>query len=104
MQTDSDNSTQTNMPERGAEFRRLRAVAIFTAAYLLAATLLALARGNVEFLYYIAVMLILVYVVWRVNCSVVLTNSVVWGLSVWGLAHMAGGLIVVPETWPIDRL
>jgi hypothetical protein len=27
---------------------------------------------------------------------------VIWGLSLWGLAHMAGGLIPVPADWPID--
>ena len=24
------------------------------------------------------------------------------GLSAWGLAHMAGGLVVVPEAWPVN--
>lgn len=84
------------------DFTRLWPVASFTAAYLLAAILLAFYLGNLEFLYYIAVMLVLVYLVWAVHRSVLLTNSALWALSFWGLAHMAGGLLAVPEAWPID--
>jgi hypothetical protein len=85
-----------------AGMRQLWPVATFTAAYLIAATLLAVSRGNVEFLYYIVIMLILVGVVWAVHRAVALSDGALWGLSIWGLAHMAGGLLVVPESWPID--
>ena len=78
------------------------AVVSFTAFYLIGSVALALARGNFEFLYYIFVMLLLVAVVWLVHRSVTLTNAALWGLSIWGLLHMAGGLLVVPESWPID--
>jgi hypothetical protein len=81
---------------------QLLPVAAFTAVYLLAATLFAVSSSNFEFLYYIVVMLILIYVVWVVHQSVDLTLSVLWALSFWGLAHMAGGLLTVPDTWPID--
>lgn len=27
--------------------------------------------------------------------------GVLWGLSLWGLLHMAGGLVPVPASWPI---
>ena len=47
-------------------------------------------------------MLVLVYVVWAVHRSVQLSQTVIWALSFWGLAHMAGGLVIVPESWPID--
>jgi hypothetical protein len=82
--------------------KQLWPVATFTAVYLIGAAALALSLGNLEFLYYIAVMLILVYVVWAVHRSVELSDSALWGLSLWGLAHMAGGLLIVPESWPID--
>lgn len=59
-------------------------------------------RGNLEFLLYIAVMLILILAVWLVHRHVVLDDAVLWALSVWGLAHMAGGLLLVPEGWPVD--
>jgi len=74
----------------------------FTSIYLVASVLLAFSLGNIEFLYYIGVMLILVYIVWAVHRRVELSAAVLWGLSIWGLAHMAGGLIIVPENWPID--
>lgn len=88
--------------DQSVDMKTLWPVAAFTAVYLIAATTLALALGNFEFLYYIVVMLMLVFVVWSVHRSVVLTNAVIWGLSIWGFAHMAGGLIIVPESWPID--
>lgn len=82
--------------------RELLPVATFTLVYLVAATALALAAGNFEFLYYIVVMAIVICVVWLVHRSVHLSSAVLWGLSVWGLLHMAGGLLAVPESWPID--
>lgn len=85
-----------------ANLSELWPVVAFTAAYMLAAIAVALILGNLEFLYYIVVMLILVFVVWSVHKSVALTNAVIWALSIWGFAHMAGGLVVVPESWPID--
>ena len=83
--------------------RRLWPVAAFTLAYLVAALLNAVVRGNVEFLFYIAVMLGLMGMVWLVHRHVGLNGAVLWGLSVWGLAHMAGGLLVVPEGWPVNE-
>jgi len=77
-------------------------VAAFTSLYLLVATTVSLGNGNIEFLFYIIVMLALMLVVWLVHRSVVLTSPVLWALSIWGLAHMAGGLIPLPEAWPIN--
>lgn len=31
-----------------------------------------------------------------------LTPAALWALSLWGLLHMAGGLVPVPASWPID--
>lgn len=80
---------------------RLRAVAGFTAAYLAIALAVGLATGNSEFLFYIGVMIVLIGLVWGVNRSVSLSTGALWALSIWGLAHMAGGLVVVPEGWPV---
>jgi len=81
---------------------RLWPVAAFTSVYLVGALFIAVMRGNLEFLLYIAVMLILILAVWLVHRCVVLNEPVLWGLSVWGLAHMAGGLLLVPEGWSVD--
>lgn len=89
-------------PEASPPAPRLWPVASFTFAYLSAALILGLVRGNLEFLFYIAVMLVLIGVVWIVHRHVGLSGGTLWALSVWGLAHMAGGLLVVPESWPVE--
>jgi len=82
--------------------KRLWPVATFTLAYLVAALVMAAVRGNLEFLFYIAVVLVVIGGIWVVDRYVGLNGAVLWGLSVWGLAHMAGGLLVVPEGWPVN--
>jgi hypothetical protein len=77
-------------------------VAAFTLLYIGLAAAAAFFVGNGEFLFYIVVMLLLMLVIWLVHRSVTLTQSVLWALSAWGLAHMAGGLVPVPAAWPID--
>jgi hypothetical protein len=80
---------------------KLAPIVGFTLTYIVAALILALARGNLEFLFYIGVMLALIAAVWAVHRSVSLSAGVLWGLSLWGLAHMAGGLLTVPAGWPV---
>ncbi len=77
-------------------------VATFTAIYLVAALILGVARSNLEFLFYIGILLVLIGFVWMVHRCVGLSSGALWGLSLWGLAHMAGGLLVVPEDWPVN--
>ena len=84
------------------DLRALWSVGLFTFAYLTAALPVALMRGNVEFVMYIAVMLVLIGFVFWMHLQVELSTDVLWCLSIWGLAHMAGGLVVVPETWPVE--
>ncbi|NIM49056.1 MAG: hypothetical protein GTO22_07325, partial [Gemmatimonadales bacterium] len=81
--------------------QRLWPVAAFTASYLLLALVSAVVRGNLEFLFYIGVMLVLIAVVWTVHRQVGLSSGVLWALSLWGLAHMAGGLLIVPAGRPV---
>jgi hypothetical protein len=82
--------------------RGLWTVLAFTIAYTLLSVVGASSRGNSEFLIYIGVMAVLVAVVGYVHFRVRLTIPTLWALSIWGLAHMAGGLVPVPESWPID--
>ncbi len=78
------------------------AVLAFTLLYMLIAILGAFSRDNYEFLIYIGVMIVLIGLVGVVHVRVHLTLPLLWCLSVWGLAHMMGGLVPVPESWPID--
>jgi hypothetical protein len=82
--------------------RRLRPVAFFTFAYLAVALVAGVRTGNSEFLFYIAVMLGLIGLVWAVNRSIEVSTGALWALSLWGLAHMAGGLVTVPAGWPVN--
>jgi len=47
-------------------------------------------------------MVVLLAVVAVVHLRVRLQTATLWGLSIWGLAHMAGGLMPVPASWPIE--
>ena len=78
------------------------AVVAFTLAYLLPFAARCLLGGDREFLLYLAVMLLLVPAVAAVHAAVGLHVAALWGLSLWGLAHLAGGLVRVPESWPHD--
>ena len=78
------------------------AVAVFSLLYTVGAVVASLAAGNSEFMFYIVVMAVLAAAVGVVHYRVRLTTACLWCLSVWGLLHMAGGLVPVPAGWPID--
>jgi uncharacterized membrane protein YjdF len=80
----------------------LRNLTLFTAAYMLAAVVGSMVQGNKEFVFYITVMLILIAVMTVVHRRVGLTSGLLWLLSIWGLAHMAGGLVPLPKGWPYN--
>jgi uncharacterized membrane protein YjdF len=75
-------------------------VAGFTALYLAVAVAAAVRFGNIEFVFYIGVMLVLIVAVAFVYRAVRLSSGALWALSVWGLLHMMGGLVQVPAGWP----
>lgn len=77
-------------------------VLAFTSVYVVAATVAAVASGNWEFLFYIVTMIVLAAAVAAAHVRVGFSRAVLWGLSLWGLAHMAGGMVPVPESWPIN--
>ncbi len=77
-------------------------VLVFTLLYMAAAIIGAIATGNGEFLIYIGVMLMLIGIVAYVHYRVRLTIGALWALSIWGALHMAGGLVPVPDSWPIN--
>lgn len=75
---------------------------IFTAAYIVAAAVGSALQHNREFVFYIAVMLVLIGAVALLHRRVQLTGGLLWALSAWGFLHMAGGLMPVPRHWPYD--
>jgi len=67
------------------------------------ATLVAWRSDNTEFAFYIVVMAILIAAVWVVHARATLTAGALWALSVWGLLHMLGGLVPLPDGWPMNE-
>ncbi|MDZ4290283.1 MAG: DUF2238 domain-containing protein [Prosthecobacter sp.] len=77
-------------------------ILLFTTAYILAAVVGSYVQGNREFVFYIVVMLVLIAAVAVVHWRVRLTGGLLWALSIWGLLHMAGGLVPVPPGLPYN--
>lgn len=80
---------------------RLLPLALFTLSYMIVAVAGAMAAGNREFIFYIVVMLVLISAVMIVHHRMTLTAGQLWALSAWGLLHMAGGLVPVPDSLEI---
>lgn len=72
----------------------------FTVLYLLVAAGGAWGGGNREFIFYLLVMIFLMLLVVRLHFSHNFSNFALWGLALWGLLHMAGGLVPLPQGWP----
>lgn len=81
---------------------KLLPVFLFNAAYMAAAVTGSVVQGNREFIFYIVVMVVLIGVMSLVHSRVRLTTALLWAFSVWGLAHMAGGLCPLPAGWPYN--
>lgn len=82
-----------------ASRRQLILVLGFTILFVIAAAILSVARGNSEFVFYIAVMAVIVIGLIAVHRRVGLSAGLLWCLSAWGLLHMAGGLAPIPADW-----
>lgn len=80
----------------------LRAVTLFTSLYLLIAGFFALQTHNVEFLFYIGIVVVIGCAILLIHRRVGLTSGLIWLLSLWGLLHMIGGIMPVPGELAID--
>jgi len=67
------------------------AVLGFTAIYMAGFAAWFLSRGNSEFVWYILTMLVLIGLVFAMARQARFPPALLWALSLWGLAHMAGG-------------
>jgi len=77
-------------------------IVLFNGAYISAAVAGAVLQGNREFVFYIVIMLVLIAVMALVHRLVRLSVPLLWALSLWGLLHMAGGLVPLPQGWPYE--
>lgn len=71
-----------------------------TVAYMVPSAVVCLQGGNREFFLYLGVMVLLIGAVSAVHQAIGLHILTLWGLSLWGLAHLSGGLVHIPESWP----
>jgi hypothetical protein len=72
-------------------------VGIFTASYITVFTVWFLSIGNLEFIIYVITMVALVLLVAISLRKAEFPLAMLWALSFWGLAHMAGGGLPVGE-------
>lgn len=86
-------SNEADRPDRS----RLLPVAAFTLAYMVAAMILAALNWNYEFLYYGAMMVLFIIIIAVMDRNVRFSQLVLWGLSIWGIAHLLGGTVAIPE-------
>ncbi len=76
----------------------LRPLASFTGLYIIAFALYAVASGNIEFLFYVSIVVIVFVLLLKKQSSFNLPKDTLWGLSIWGLLHMMGGNIPVNDS------
>ena len=76
------------------------AVIGFSFVYMTVALASALFLHNKEFVFYFVIMCVMMAVTWGVHWAIRLHPLALWGLSLWGFLHMAGGLVPIPEGWP----
>ncbi len=54
-------------------------------------------RKNYEFLIYVAVIVFFFFLILATNARVQYPNSILWGLTAWGILHMCGGGIPIGD-------
>lgn len=87
---------------RPASAPKLLPIVLFNGFYIAASVAASVIGGNGEFMFYIVVMLVLIGVMALVHKRVGLSTPLLWALSAWGMLHMGGGLVPLPEGWPYD--
>lgn len=60
-------------------------------------TALFLSRQNYEFILYIFVIIFFLLLILFTNGKIGLSNTALWGLTIWGLLHMSGGGIMIGD-------
>jgi len=78
------------------------AAAVFTCLYMTASAVVAVREANFEFTFYVGVVVILITLLTLVHWKMRFSTGLIWCLVIWGFLHMAGGLVPVPESWPIN--
>lgn len=78
--------------------KRLLPVALFVAFYMTTAIAVAVCYWNYEFIYYGLVMFALIGVTVAIDRRVRFPMWILWSFAIWGLLHMVGGTLPIPES------
>lgn len=78
--------------------RQLHPLAAFTIIYLVMSGFAAWAGGNSEFLVYLSLLVLLSAVILKIHSKVNFPLALLVAFSIWGLAHMMGGIYIVSST------
>jgi uncharacterized membrane protein YjdF len=70
----------------------------FVVAYTLVLGIVAGIQGNMEFVFYTVIMGVFIAFILAVDARVRFSPLVLWLLATWGLLHMAGGTVKIPES------
>lgn len=73
------------------------AVLIFTVAYVVVFGSVFLAAGNGEFVWYVATLVFFLVLIAATQRAAQFPAFILWGLAIWGFAHMAGGGVPVGD-------
>ncbi|MDA8876403.1 hypothetical protein N9H94_03130 [Akkermansiaceae bacterium] len=78
-------------------------ILLVTAFYLVAALSAAITQKNWEFLSFnIPFFIIFVLIIAFMHKRVGFPKGLLWCLSIWGAAHLAGGLVKLPQGWAYE--
>ena len=94
-------ATDEPKPTPRGTARELVPVGSVMAVALAAAAIAAWSSGNQEFVFYLVVLVLLMAVIAACHLSLRLSQGVLYCLAAWAILHLAGGLVSVPESWPI---
>lgn len=78
--------------------RRDLPVILFSAAYMVVFVAISMTRKNYEFILYAAVVVAIAAWILAKQRTVRFDPVILWGLSIWGLLHMAGGNLRVGDS------
>jgi hypothetical protein len=98
---------ETSMVDQSLSTHRRRlspaewGILAFNVLYLATALIASFVLNNREFLLYVTVTSVLLALGMWAHFNIHFHILALMGLSLWGVAHMAGGLMPVPGTWPI---
>ncbi len=74
------------------------AVLLFTLTYVAVFAIVFLSAGNSEFVWYVVTLVIFLGLIATTQRIAQFPTFILWGLALWGLAHMAGGGVIVNDS------